>query len=92
METTPPPAGTLMLYHVYSEVEPFEGWKQLPTGCGHCRNRHVYSEVEPFEGWKHAIGTGNAITSDLSIARSNPLRDGNCMIKVAIARIVARRL
>ena len=37
----------------------------------------VYSEVEPFEGWKPVGGRITRAVYNESIARSNPLRDGN---------------
>ena len=43
--------------------------------------RHlVYSEVEPFEGWKPNALWFTRGNTQLSIARSNPLRDGNATI------------
>ena|GEM_PF-6141631 len=43
---------------VYSEVEPFEGWK-LPSEVEDIFLGKVYSEVEPFEGWKLEIAKCN---------------------------------
>ena len=40
---------------VYSEVEPFEGWKREGFLCFLALSLEVYSEVEPFEGWKLLI-------------------------------------
>ncbi len=40
---------------VYSEVEPFEGWKLNHASKIPKASQPVYSEVEPFEGWKHNI-------------------------------------
>ena len=37
----------------------------------------VYSEVEPFEGWKPVTEVAAFVGDHGSIARSNPLRDGN---------------
>jgi|GEM_PF-6157627 len=43
---------------VYSEVEPFEGWKHKKGLMGILLIFDVYSEVEPFEGWKLATVVG----------------------------------
>jgi len=43
-----------------------------------CRVRaEVYSEVEPFEGWKLKFVVTYSPHEEVSIARLNPLRDGN---------------
>ena len=62
---------------VYSEVEPFEGWKRKTPEALVVRFTLVYSEVEPFEGWKQASDCQTGEHREKSIARSNPLRDGN---------------
>ena len=46
---------TPYLAEVYSEVEPFEGWKREGFLCFLALSLEVYSEVEPFEGWKLLI-------------------------------------
>ncbi len=42
-----------------------------------CPAQPVYSEVEPFEGWKLTDQKQAVAHVKLSIARLNPLRDGN---------------
>ncbi len=45
---------------VYSEVEPFEGWKQCDF-VARDTAVYVYSEVEPFEGWKLFCAYGKIV-------------------------------
>jgi len=62
---------------VYSEVEPFEGWKPDFKLIKIALRVFVYSEVEPFEGWKLIVHMMVVVPIHSSIARLNPLRDGN---------------
>ena len=59
-------------------METFSGGCHGGGGC------NVYSEVEPFEGWK-PIGVVNDVQGQAeSIARLNPLRDGNSVVLDAV--------